>query len=141
MPIIRYKGENYTGSQNDTSGTEFNYDSGDELEPEESAEVPQLANKETLKSFAQKVSLAVKNVRYLLKMRGNTDISTIGDGTTTGAIKSLKDGMTKVKGNAETEYRAGNVNLTPENIGAVGAAGGIDFKLGVENGLLYYEEV
>lgn len=224
MPIIRHKGINYAGSSDDISNSELNYESGDELDPSEPTEVAQLTNTETTKSFAQKVSTAVKNIRYLLKMLGSTDISTIGDGTTTGAIKSLKEGMTAenigafpgtiatpdganwnnyktpgvysgysdssgsfaiivlqmkgyveqiyspansetdrfgyrfysedtetwspwkylpigIKGNAETTYRGGLVNLTPENIGAVGAAGGIDFRLGVENGLLYYEEV
>lgn len=223
MGIIRFKGINYTSSADDVSDSELNYESGDELNPSEPAEVPKLNNKETLKTFAQKVSTAVKNVRYLLKMLGTTDISAIGDGTTTGAIKSLKEGMnpedigafpgtieipdgadlnecktpgvysgsgaytyahspvtnrsftlivftsglhtkqimipasgvvanenfvrqfhpdytdwtewsglvTQVKGSAETDYRGGLVNLTPENIGA----------LSLENGGIVNNEV
>lgn len=130
---------------------EIEYESGDELNPSEPAEVPKLENRETLKSFAQKVSLISKNVRYLLKMLGSTDISEIGDGTLTGAAIELKRAtellaevsnehaddistldeekanrteLTRVKGNAETEYRKGDVNLTPENIGALSTAGG-----------------
>lgn len=240
MPIIRHKGVNYTASSDNVSDSNITYESGDELNPTAPSEVAQLTNTETTKSFAQKVSTVVKNVRYLLKMLGSTDISAIGDGTTTAAIKSLWDAMpaklfnnatsvsvlmasylsnypngcafnivgnsatcpefsgsgltnlggweqfvgylqadgnyagtiyaryrnaafsitgnknntdafisvaklnntvTGIKGDKEDAYREGDVNLTPENIGAVGAAAGIDFKLGVENGLLYYEEV
>lgn len=35
---------------------------------------------------------------------------------------SLDTGVTGVKGNAETDYRTGNVNLTPANIGAAAAS-------------------
>ena len=34
-----------------------------------------------------------KNVRYLYKMLGNTDISKLGDGTVTGAINALNAGL------------------------------------------------
>ncbi len=37
---------------------------------------------------------------------------------------SLTTGVSGVKGNAESNYRTGNVNLTPENIGALSLAGG-----------------
>ena len=40
-----------------------------------------------------------------------------------GTIAIPQNGVTGVKGNAETVYRIGNVNLTPENIGAVNKAG------------------
>ena len=56
--------------------------------------------------------------------------TTYNDATTTSSglmsasdkttIENLKTGaVTGIKGNAETEYRTGNVNITPENIGAV----------------------
>lgn len=133
MPIIRYKGENYTASLNDISDTELNYDSGDELEPLQPAEVPKLGNRETLKSFAQKVSLIAKNVRYLLKRSdaAEADLDKVYEMTAqnTHSINALDEEkanrteLTKVKGNAEAEYRGGNVNLTPENIGALNKNG------------------
>lgn len=89
MSVIRYKGQDYAGSADDVSASDINYESGDELNPSEPAEVPKLNNKETLKTFAQKVSTAVKNVRYLFKMLGTTDISAIGDGTVTGAVDEV----------------------------------------------------
>ena len=56
--------------------------------------------------------------------------TTYNDATTTSSglmsasdkttIENLKNGaVTGIKGNAEKEYRTGNVNITPENIGAV----------------------
>lgn len=50
--------------------------------------------RKTLFNFA-KVSQMFKNVRYLYKMLGTTDISKIGNGTCTGAISSLNSGLKK----------------------------------------------
>ena len=36
----------------------------------------------------------------------------------TNAVSSMTTGVSGVKGNAESSYRTGNVNLTPANIGA-----------------------
>lgn len=128
MPIIRYKGKNYAGSADDVSGSNINYESGDELDPSEPAEVPKLNNKETLKSFAQKVSIAVRNIRYLLKMLGSTDISTIGDGTTTGAINALK--INKVDKSGGT--MSGNLTIAGRLLtyNGVETSGGIRFSRG-----------
>lgn len=47
------------------------------------------------------------------------------DGTWTVPSSSIQDDtVTGIKGNAETEYRTGKVNLTPENIGALPISGG-----------------
>lgn len=56
--------------------------------------VAKLASGETHKSILSKISNMFKNVRYLGKLMGNTDISKIGDGTVTGALNSLNTGMT-----------------------------------------------
>ena len=44
---------------------------------------------ETHKSLFNKLSTAVKNVRWLLSKMGTTDISAIGNGTVTGALSTL----------------------------------------------------
>lgn len=44
-------------------------------------------------SLFAKMSQMFKNIRYLYKMLGTTDISKIGDGTTTGAISSLNSSL------------------------------------------------
>lgn len=55
--------------------------------------VATLTSGETHTSLFTKVSQMFKNVRYLYKMLGTTDISKIGDGTTTGAISSLNSSL------------------------------------------------
>lgn len=55
--------------------------------------VPKLSSGEKHSSIFAKVSQMFKNVRYLYKMLGTTDISKIGNGTCTGAISSLNDGL------------------------------------------------
>lgn len=58
-------------------------------------------------TFFQRVSQMFKNVRYLYKMLGTTDISSIGDGTTTGAISTIKNDL-------QTQITEINNNLTPK---------------------------
>lgn len=48
-----------------------------------------LQSEETHKSLFNKISTMFKNIRYLYKLIGNTDISTISDGTVTGVIDEL----------------------------------------------------
>lgn len=54
---------------------------------------------------------------FLPKLSGSTTQFLRGDGT----WATVQAGVTGVKGNAETSYRTGNVNLTPANIGAAAA--------------------
>lgn len=55
--------------------------------------VSKLSSGEKHSSIFAKVSQMFKNVRYLYKMLGTTDISKIGNGTCTGAISSLNSGL------------------------------------------------
>jgi hypothetical protein len=59
--------------------------------------VATLTSGETHTSLFAKVSQVFKNVRYLYKMLGTTDISKIGNGTCTGAISSLNSSLANVK--------------------------------------------
>lgn len=54
---------------------------------------------------------------FLPKLSGSTTQYLRGD----GAWATVQAGVTGVKGNAETAYRTGDVNLTPANIGAAAA--------------------
>ena len=56
--------------------------------------VSKLSSGEKHSSIFAKVSQMFKNVRYLYKMLGTTDISKIGNGTCTGAISSLNSSLT-----------------------------------------------
>ncbi len=55
--------------------------------------VTPVATGETHSSIFAKMSQMFKNVRYLYKMLGTTDISSIGDGTATGAISALNSNL------------------------------------------------
>ena len=55
--------------------------------------VPALASGETHKSLFAKISQMFKNIRFLYKLLGTTDISSIGNGTVTGGISSLNDSL------------------------------------------------
>lgn len=54
-----------------------------------------LTSGETHASIFSKVSTIFKNVRWLLSKMGTTDISTLGDGTVTGALSTLNSNMDK----------------------------------------------
>ena len=77
----------------DTSDSYVTFTSDDMANPTDYTDVNLLASGETHSSLFNKVSTMFKNVRYLFKMLGTTDISSIGDGTTTGAIDTLKNNL------------------------------------------------
>lgn len=55
-----------------------------------------LTSGETHASIFSKVSTVFKNVRWLLSKMGTTDISTLGDGTVTGALSTLNSNMNNI---------------------------------------------
>ena len=59
--------------------------------------VTALASGITHATFFQRVSQMFKNVRYLYKLIGTTDISAIGDGTVKGAISTLNSNLIKIE--------------------------------------------
>ena len=67
--------------------------------------VSKLSSGEKHSSIFAKVSQMFKNVRYLYKMLGTTDISKIGNGTCTGAISSLNDGLASHKSASDHDNR------------------------------------
>lgn len=77
--------------------------------------VTALASGITHATFFQRVSQMFKNVRYLYKLIGTTDISAIGDGTVKGAISTLNSNL------LEKVYPVGAVyisvvNTSPEDL-------------------------
>ena len=73
----------------DTKDNTTLFVSRDRLNPTEWTDVDTLESEEKHSSIFEKISTMVKNVRYLYKMLGSTDISAVGNGTVTGAINSL----------------------------------------------------
>lgn len=70
--------------------------------------VSKLATGITHATFFQRVSQMFKNVRYIYKMLGTTDISKIGNGTVTGALSSLNSNSVKKSGDTIN----GRLNVT-----------------------------
>ena len=62
---------------------------------------------------------AIKNITR----NGTTFTATRLDGSTFTFTQQDNNSVTGVKGNAESSYRTGNVNLTPANVGAVAKSG------------------
>lgn len=77
----------------DTSDSYVTFTSDDMANPTNYTDVNLLTSGETHSSLFNKVSTMFKNIRYLFKMLGTTDISSIGDGTTTGGISALNSGL------------------------------------------------
>lgn len=85
---------------NNSSADVVSFTSGDG-EGTQWTDVSTMVSDETQSSLFGKISTMFKNVRYLFKMLGNTDISAIGDGTTTGAISTLNSNLEQTNNNLE----------------------------------------
>ena len=63
----------------------------------EPTELAQPTTGEKLSGIIGKVSHAIKNIKTLITLIGNTDISSIGDGTVTGAISDVNGNLNGLK--------------------------------------------
>lgn len=68
----------------------------------EPTELAQPTTGEKLSGIIGKVSLAIKNIKTLITLIGNTDISSIGDGTVTGAISDVNGKLNEYMINTKT---------------------------------------
>lgn len=68
----------------------ISFDSGDIEAPEAWEDVPVIEGGEKHKSLLWKLSTMARNVRYLFKVLGSTDISQVQGGTVTGAIAARR---------------------------------------------------
>lgn len=104
-----------TGDAGDTTVT---FTSGDTENPEDWTEITPVESGEKQSSLWRKVSLFAKNLRYLWKLCGTSDISGVGDGTLTGAVSKLNTdliGKSPIKiGTSETSFcnAAGGAGIT-----------------------------
>lgn len=90
----------------DSKDNTVTFTSADKTDPAALADVEVLASGETHASILEKASTMFKNVRYLAKMLGTTDISAIGDGTVTDAINTLETD----KADTEHEHTANKIS-------------------------------
>lgn len=97
-----------------------------------------LTSGETHASILSKVSTVFKNVRWLLSKMGTTDISTLGDGTVTGALSTLNSNkqdsdtaITTSNIGSQTVYQATHIgNCEVQNV----ASGNKNYYLGADGG-------
>ena len=77
----------------DAKDSVVSFTSADNKKPTEWTDVSVLAGGEKHSSLFNKISTMFKNIRWLYKMLGTTDISAIGGGTVTGAISALNTNL------------------------------------------------
>lgn len=75
----------------DISENIVTFTSYDEPTPSDVIDVPKFTSGEKIKQLMSKVSACIKNMRYLINLFGNVDISALGDGTVTGAITTINN--------------------------------------------------
>lgn len=93
----------------------------------EPTELAQPTTGEKLSGIIGKVSLAIKNIKTLITLIGNTDISSIGDGTVTGAISDV-NGKLAVQ-DASARLNPINGSLTYSQLRKYGKVVTISFRL------------
>ena len=81
-------------------------------------EMEPIGNKENLGTVFGKISTLFHNVRYLYKMLGNTDISSIGDGTVTDSIHTLNENF------LNRTYPVGSIYMSVNNVNPSDLFGG-----------------
>lgn len=93
----------------------------------EPTELEQPTTGEKLSGIIGKVSLAIKNIKTLISLIGNTDISSIGNGTVTGAISDV-NGKLAVQ-DASARLNPINGSLTYSQLRKYGKVVTISFRL------------
>lgn len=79
--------------EGDSKNKIITFDSMDSKKADKWTDVAMMESGEKHKSLIKKISIMFKNVRYLYKLLGTTDISKIEDGTVTGAIKKVNKAL------------------------------------------------
>ena len=77
----------------DTADNVTTFTSNDASESTSWTNVDVMSSGEKHSGLFSKISTMFKNMRYLYKLLGTTDISTVGDGTVSGAISTLNSNM------------------------------------------------
>lgn len=94
--LVKYVKAEYLTTTGDTKNNVTTFQSSDTTDALATAwtSVTKLNSGESHSSIFAKMSQMFKNIRYLYKMLGTTDISQIGGGNVTGAIASLNTSLT-----------------------------------------------
>lgn len=81
----------------------------------EPTDLAQPTTGEKLGGIIGKVSLAIKNIKTLISLIGNTDISSIGNGTVTGAISDVNGKLLNIT-TKKVSFPKGNAIITIDGI-------------------------
>lgn len=84
-----YAWKEYLRTDGDLKDTTVSFTSGDDLNPTGWTAIGKIFSGARLKDILNGFSTGIKNLRFLYKLIGTTDISKIGDGTLTGIVNSL----------------------------------------------------
>ena len=84
-------------SSEDTANSIVTYESMDNADVTSWTDVDVIESGEKHHSLFKKISTMFKNIRYLFKTLGTTDISAIGDGTVTGGLSKINNDLFKTK--------------------------------------------
>lgn len=120
---FRYNGAQYelvgdinTLVNGNTANSTVSFTSKDDAEPTGWEEIALLSSGETHASLFQKISKMFKNLRWLYKMLGSTDISAIGDGTVTGALSVVNSKLSDMFITKEWKTKVTLPALKPQEI-------------------------
>lgn len=104
-----YPWKEYLRADGDLKDTTVTFTSGDDLNPTGWTDFGKIVSGK-IKDILNGVSIAAKNLRYLRKLIGTTDISKIGDGTLTGIVSALNTDIQAVNGLKYINFGDINVN-------------------------------
>lgn len=83
-------------STGDAKGNTVTFTSSDTEAPSGWMNFDLFKSGDTIKAIMEKISIKARNLRYMWKLLGTTDISKIGNGTVTGAIDSLNSNFDNI---------------------------------------------
>lgn len=95
-----YAWKEYLRTDGDLKDTTVSFTSGDDLNPTGWTAIGKIFSGARLKDILNGFSIGIKNLRFLYKLIGTTDISKIGDGTLTGIVSALNTDIRDVSGTA-----------------------------------------
>lgn len=111
----RNKWNSAISGTDDTKDNIVSFTSNDTTNPTSWSDVSALTSGEKHTSIFTKISTMFKNIRYLYKLIGTTDISAIGNGTVTGGLSALNSNLTDTGWLKTTEVNGNYVYYRKKN--------------------------
>lgn len=116
----RTKWNSAISGTDDTKDNVVSFTNNDTTNPTSWSDVSVLTSGEKHTSIFTKISTMFKNIRYLYKLIGTTDISAIGNGTVTGGLSALDSNLTKY-----AKFKDISVDTDSEGNAPIGSISGL----------------